>query len=178
LTNTETLPFVLSDETKQKISKTRIKNKSAKGKNNPNYGKSHSIETRKKISNSQLGKKLSKEHKEKISAGNKGKHTGVVFSDEHRKKISQSRIGIKLSKKHKQKISFSLKGEKHPLAKIILDTQTGVFYYHVAEAAKAYGLKKTTLTCWLNGRNPNKSNLIYTDSLQSILLTKNVTITA
>ncbi len=178
LTSTETLPCIMSEETKQKISKTRIENKSSKGKNNPNYGKTHSSETRKKISDSQLGKKHSAETIKKISIGNKGKLLGSVFSEEHCRKISESRKGFKQSEETKQKISFAFKGSKHPRAKIILDTQTGVFYHCVFEASEAYGIKKTTLTSWLNGRYLNKSNLIYTEDTQAILITKNCVITA
>ena len=45
-----------SKETKKKISETRIKNKTALGKNNPFYGKQHTEEVRDKISNAQKGR--------------------------------------------------------------------------------------------------------------------------
>ena len=44
------------------------------GKDNPFYGKHHSAETRRKLSESQKGKKLSEEHKNKLSTANKGTH--------------------------------------------------------------------------------------------------------
>ena len=46
----------LSEETKKKISDSRIKNGSAKGENNPMYGKHHSKDTKEKIRNALVGK--------------------------------------------------------------------------------------------------------------------------
>jgi group I intron endonuclease len=79
-----------SEKTKQTMSNQRF------GKNNPNYGKHLSEETKNKISKTKTGKKLSNEHKEKISKGlignrhynetklkisekNHGKYHGVIF---------------------------------------------------------------------------------------------------
>lgn len=47
-----------------------------RGENNPNYGKHHSEETKKKISESMTGKTLSEETKKKISKSHKGKYKG------------------------------------------------------------------------------------------------------
>jgi len=88
-----------------------------KKENNPNFGKTPSKETRKKISKAKkgknhpyFGKHLSKTHREKIGKSNKGhKH-----SLQARKKISLTHKGKKLSKKHCLKISKSRKGKNHP----------------------------------------------------------------
>ena len=68
-----------SEETKQKIRKSRI-------------GKKHSQETRNKISKSLTGQKRTEEQRKNISLGNKGKKTrlGVKLSEETKKKISDS----------------------------------------------------------------------------------------
>lgn len=58
---------VFSDEWRHNLSK------SLKGDKHPMYGKHHSEETKKKISESNKGRKLSNETKKKISEGNKGK---------------------------------------------------------------------------------------------------------
>lgn len=60
-----------SDETRQKISNSR-KNKLV-GVDNPFYGKTHSEETKKKISDKHKGVKLSKEHIQKIIDSNNKK---------------------------------------------------------------------------------------------------------
>lgn len=45
--------------------------------------------------------------------------------------------------------------------KIVVDTQTGVYYNSVSEAANFNGLKRRTLIAMLVGQNPNKTNLRY-----------------
>jgi hypothetical protein len=45
--------------------------------------------------------------------------------------------------------------------KLVLDTQTGIFYESAKEAAKILGLNANTLRCYLNNCYPNKTNLKY-----------------
>ena len=64
-------------------------NKKLRGENNPFYGKRHSEETKKKMSEARKNKKFgpcSEETKRKIAEGNKGKH----FSEERKKNIAES----------------------------------------------------------------------------------------
>lgn len=58
-------------------------------------GKHHSEETKRKISEAEIGKKLSEETKRKMSEANKGKQfmLGKHFSEEHRKKLSEAHKG-------------------------------------------------------------------------------------
>ena len=84
------------------------------GEANPFYGKHHSEETRKKLSDSwdydkhfteetrkkireaNKGKKFSEEHKKKIGAANKGEKNpmyGKHFSEEHKRKLREARKG-------------------------------------------------------------------------------------
>ena len=57
----------MNDETRRRISEA------LKGKNSPNYGKHHSEETRKKMSNAHRGQTLSEERRKHISEALKGK---------------------------------------------------------------------------------------------------------
>jgi hypothetical protein len=68
--------------------------------------KPHSLETRKKISESQIGKKLPEEQKRKISESHKGKK----LSEEHKRKIGE---GINSSEKYKQAMSERIMTEEH-----------------------------------------------------------------
>ena len=61
------------------------------GKDNPFFGKKHTLESRKKMSISRLGTKASPETK---------------------RKMSKSRKGIKLTEEHSRKMSISCKGRK------------------------------------------------------------------
>ncbi|MDE3838665.1 hypothetical protein C0966_04580 [Bacillus methanolicus] len=61
----------LSEEIKQKISQ-KAKERMSKKENNPMYGRKHSEETIRKISEAKRGKKLTEEHKRKLSESLKG----------------------------------------------------------------------------------------------------------
>lgn len=52
-------------------------------------------------------------------------------------------------------------GANHKSAKIVLDTQTGIFYNCVMEAAIAKGIKYKTLVGKLCGNDNNNTSLIY-----------------
>lgn len=104
--------------------------------------KNHSIseETRIRMSKSQKGRVLSKEHREKIGNGNKNK----IRSDETRKKISESktgkpikkfsletrlkiskaRLGCKLSNETKHKLSNLNKGLNNPRCRAVICVET------------------------------------------------------
>jgi hypothetical protein len=81
-------------------------------------GKTHSAETRRKMSASNMGKnkgkKLSEEHRRKIIKAN----TGIVRSAEFREKLRKANIGKVLPEETCRKIAESLKGkyagEKNP----------------------------------------------------------------
>ena len=116
-----------SDETRRKMSQ------SLSGRNNPNFGKSMSLEQRQKLREANLGKELSDETKRKIGKASKGNkyNLGRKLSDEHKRKIGEAGKGrvvsdetrVKFSEIHKGKIipsemrcriSESLKGRKRP----------------------------------------------------------------
>lgn len=97
---------------------------------------SHSKETKLKISLASKGKIISEETRKKISNSNKGKKS--------------NRLGKKLSEESKNKMS-----------KIILNTQTGIFYYGNKEAAKSANINLNTLCCKLSGANKNNTPFIY-----------------
>ena len=74
-----------------------------------------SEETRKKMSESQKGKKLSEETRKKISKSSMGKH----LSEETKEKIRVASIGRQCSEDFKKKMSELKKGERHHNAKKI-----------------------------------------------------------
>ena len=72
--------------TEEFVSSKNTYNKGVGGEGGPHFkGKSHSIETRKKLSDSRQGKKLSNETKEKISEANRRRQ----LSDETKRKLSE-----------------------------------------------------------------------------------------
>tara|TARA_R110000868_G_scaffold47948_1_gene156459 strand:- start:17 stop:481 length:465 start_codon:yes stop_codon:yes gene_type:complete len=62
------------------------------------------------------------------------------------------------NQKHAWKIGLA---NSNHLKKIVLDTQTGIFYDSAKDACKILGFKYPTLVQYLNGYSPNKTSLIY-----------------
>ncbi len=78
------------------------------GEKNPFFGKKHSAETRKKMSEARTGKKLSDEHRRKLSEAGTGKKNamyGKTVSPETRRKLSEAHTGKKHSAEARQIMS-------------------------------------------------------------------------
>jgi group I intron endonuclease len=99
-----------------------------------------------------VGRKLSIEQKKQISLVHKGKKV----SEETREKIKIARSKQIITEDHKRKIS-----ENSGCARIVLDTNTGVFYNSAKELSKLYNINHNSLICRLIGRVKNKSQFIY-----------------
>ena len=151
----------LSEEIKNKISLSNIgkkqsieqrKNTSILKLGNKNMlGKNHSTQTKNKISKKLFGRKIPKEVREKMSISSKNR----IFTDEHKKKISLAKKGkYHLTKEQHESV-------RRQNSKIILDTETGCFYYGLAEASIYNNIGKSLLSHKLNGRIKNNTNLIY-----------------
>jgi len=142
-------------ETKAKISK------SIKGKNHPNFGKKHSKETKKRISEARMGIRPSKETRTKLSSLKKGRKItektreairkatlGIPKTEEHKRKISTARKSKPLLEEHKIAISNSLK-------KPIVCNETGKIYASIKEAAAALGGNPAGI--WFVLTKPNRT---------------------
>lgn len=91
-----------------------INSKANSGTNHPMYGKHHTEEAKRKMSEYQKERVVSEETREKMSKAQKGK----VVSEVTREKLRQSHLGKKVSEETKKKLSDSLTGklagENHP----------------------------------------------------------------
>lgn len=131
-----------SKETKIRLSKSKT------GKNNSFYGKKHSIESINKIKTAKSN--LSLNARLNISNAQKGKKA----SETTKLKMSKARKGVPQSEIHILKKALSK-------SKVILNIKTGVFYKGVKEASVALNINISTLYGYLNGGNPNKTDLQY-----------------
>ena len=129
-------------------------NKSDGGEGNVNMIVSES--TKQKLRDANIGKKgvyiMSEDMKTYIS----NKRKGIIFSEEHKRKLSKAKLGSQRSEETKSKISQNSNKKK-----LVLDTESGVFYESVKEAAKAYLINYSYLVSMLCGDARNKTKLIY-----------------
>lgn len=88
-----------------------------------------------------------------LHRGNKGKNNPMFG----RKGPSAPGYG----KRGKLCTNYGKRGDKSATAKIVLDKETGIFYFGVPEAACAKGVKNFTLYGKLNGRRKNDTLLTY-----------------
>ena len=102
-------------------------------------GMKHTSETKLKMSQWQIGKIVSNETKLKISNSHKGK---------------QTTLGRKHSEETKRKI-----GDKSQ--KIIINIETGIFYFGIQEVSLIYKINHSTLRNKLNGSTKNNTNFCY-----------------
>jgi hypothetical protein len=114
---------VVSDETKKKMSKCQA------GKNNPMYGKHHSEETKKRISEK-----------------NKGKQNGKIISDEAKRKMSLSHKGKKLSEEHKINI-----GKNSTIKRKVICLNNLKIYDSGADAARCLNIDYRHISCVCKG---------------------------
>lgn len=52
-------------------------------------------------------------------------------------------------------------GSLHPKSKLVLNTETGIFYESVTEVAKLCGIRNNNMCKRLNGKTKNKTSFIY-----------------
>jgi group I intron endonuclease len=141
------LGVVFTQERLDKMSDS-MKGKLAKEKH-PQFGKTRTAECKAKISEKLLGKKMSPERLKKHS---------IAFGGEN-----NPMFGKNHSEESKEKMRQTIKEKQMQLnnnkSKIVLNTQNGVFYYSISEAAESIGMPITGLVRRLNGSIKNKTYL-------------------
>ena len=132
---------------------------SMKGSRNPFYGKHHTEETKQKIRAAKIGKKLTEEHKRKISQNNARSFLGKHHTEDTKKKMRALKIGKKQTEEHKRKVREALKGRKvtedvkkrisetHKRngaynAKKVICVETEIIYNTMSEASRSTGISR------------------------------------
>lgn len=119
----------------------------------------HSEESKKLIGDWHRNKFVSDETRAKISMSKKGCKIwskGVTFSEEHKINMSKSRIGGKHTEEHKLKQSIN-----NAWSKLLLNTETGIYYNTIREAAKTIGMTPSGLSLRLSGNVNKKTSFVY-----------------
>ena len=134
----------ISDETRCKMSisqrkKAKMSEETIRRMSESSKGMKHSIETKINMSKTRKGIKHSEESKLKMSNSHKGKQTS---------------LGRKHSEETKRKI-----GDKSK--KIIINIETGIFYFGIQEVSLIYKINHSTLRNKLNGSTKNNTNFRY-----------------
>lgn len=140
------------------------------GENHPMYGKSHTEETKKKLSKSHKGKYHTKETKNKISNSiKKEKHPlwGKCHTEESKRKMSDTQLkkDIRGEKHHlygkshteesKKKMSenhCNYSGKNNPNAKSIICITTKKIFKTIKDGATHYNINTTSISKCLNGK--------------------------
>lgn len=108
-----------------------------------------------------LGYKPTKETCQKLSEAGKGR----IHSDKTKRKSSESHKAKFLCEDYKLEFLNRIpSGDTHPYAKIIIGSQTGVYYGTIIEAAKTYNLTANQLSSMLLGKSVNITDLTYAES--------------
>ena len=92
---------------------------------------------------------------------------GVIFSEEKKQHLRKVMKGMKYPNRRKKckedidKLREYTTGSKSGKSKLVLNTQTGIYYDCVREAAQSLDMNKVSLSCMLRGIYKNKTYLIY-----------------
>jgi group I intron endonuclease len=104
-----------------------------------------------------IGKKLSVEHIESLRRA----QTGLKRSPDAIRKSVESRRGFKMSDESKIKISKSQILGNNSFAKIVMNTDTGIYYDTAKQAAHSIGMTYNSFSHYINGRTKKKLPFIY-----------------
>jgi len=154
LTQTEERPRVLSEETRRRMSIASVRPMSKETKDKIRDSKKNmSDELRKRFSDANKGVPKSEEHKKKLRLSKLGKKTRPK-TDEEKQMMSKRMKGRKINRDVVDRVALSK-------SKIILNTQTGIFYFGILDASKSINFTKSKLSEMLLGRTKNKTFLKY-----------------
>jgi group I intron endonuclease len=148
LTRTDELPTIFSQETRDKISKA-IKGKKLSKKHIEIIRKTHT------------GRKASEETKKKIGFYSKNRKASPETIEKLRKNSSGENnpmYGKKHSEESKLKMG-ALKGSKHNRL-TILNTETGIYYDNITEAAFSINAPYSRINEYLRGKWKNRTSFI------------------
>ena len=118
-----------------------------KGEKHPWYGKHHTEEAKRKLSESLKGYKHSEDSKRKMSRAHKGK----PLSENTKRKISESLKGRKLSDEHRKNLSQAKKNVMTPIVAIQIATGKVKIFESQLECSRVLGINNGGINNCLKG---------------------------
>jgi len=143
---------IVTAEQKQHLSE--IKKGKMKGKENPFYGKKHTDETRKILSESRKGIKLTEDHKNKLLSSRRGKpawNSGIKYTDEQKSKLPKTWLGRSHSTDTISKMRKASKSKKGCLQYDL----NGIFikkWECIGDAARHYNIPRSNISLCCRGK--------------------------
>jgi len=144
LTETNVKTRTVSKETSRKLSESKL------GAKNPMYGTKKSDEEKKNLSNKFKGRVFTTEWIAKINESKRasGKHKQRTISDSNRKLLNEA-------------ILEKASGFNNPRSRIVLDIQSGIFYYNVKDVSMYNNINENNLRAMLIGKIKNNTSFIF-----------------
>lgn len=144
LTETNAKTRTVSKETSRKLSESKL------GAKNPMYGTKKSDEEKKNLSNKFKGRVFTTEWIAKINESKRksGKHKQRTISDSNRKLLNEA-------------ILEKASGFNNPHSRIVLDVQSGIFYYNVKDVSMYHNINENNLRAMLIGKIKNNTSFIF-----------------
>ena len=155
--------FACSPETRAKMSDAQS------GENHHFFGKQHSVETKKKISEAKIGKQLLEETKRKMSESRRGENNPMFG----RIGENNPKFGTQLSDETKKKMSEAQTGAKCPSFKgltIGTNRDNKVIVFCGEKDMKARGFNSGRISQVILGNNSHHKNFTFTRSTDPIYL--------
>ena len=97
------------------------------------------------------------------SLSEKNPFKGKKHSEETRVKMRLAKLGTKIPRERVERQAAKMigkcKGENSALSKLVLDLETGIYYFGIREASESSIYKVSVLGRMLNNKQKNKTNL-------------------
>ena len=150
----------LSDKIKSRFS--QIQKEWHKHNISPLLGFKHTMESRENNRNSKLGKRASIKTRELMSYKHSGEKNGF-YGKKHSQEVIEHLRNINLGRKVSDEVNKKkgLPRDKNPFAKLVLNTENGIYYGCVKDAEDSLSLPCGFLARRLRGDRKNKTSFIY-----------------